>query len=485
MKRTLSFILLFMAFGLGQAQVRIGAKNFPESHILAEILAQAIESETGQTVERRFGLGGTLICYEALRTGEIDMYPEYTGTISQAILKSDKTHMSISELTQALDKQELEIGPKLGFNNTYVIAARQELNLKRISDLTERIDLKLGFSNEFINRQDGYRQLAEYYKFRFEEPKGIEHGLAYRALELGEIDITDAYSTDGKLAKSDFQLLEDDLHFFPEYQAVPFYRRDLLRKSAEVESVLMKLDGVLTDEAMRALNYQYEVDGVEPALIASQFLSDLGFAQNLKIESNVNPILRQTREHLQLTLLATLMAIFVSVPLGLWINFKPNIAGAVMAAVSTIQTIPSLALLGFMIPLFGIGFWPALIALFLYGLLPIVRNTYTGLIETDPILVEAATAMGMSRAQIINQLRLPLAYPHIISGIRTSLTINIGTATLAAFIGAGGLGESIITGITLNNHEMILQGAIPAALLAIFADLGIRVIERKIRPKTS
>ncbi len=485
MKRTLSFIVLIIICGLSHAQVKVGAKNFPESHILAEIISQAIESETELEVERRFGLGGTLICFEALRTGEIDLYPEYTGTISQAILKSKDQNPGIPALSKALGDYDLKIGPKLGFNNTYVIAVRPELNLDRISDLAVHPELKLGFSNEYIKRQDGYSQLAEHYKFRFDEPKGLEHGLAYQALESGEIDVTDAYSTDGKLAGSNFQLLEDDLDFFPEYEAVPFYRNDLIHNHSKVKAVLEKLEETFSEEIMRGLNYRYEVEGTEPAVIAHEFLLGIGFSTHLDSQAKVHPILRQTGEHLQLTLLATLMAILVSVPLGLWMNFKPKMAGAVMAIVSTIQTIPSLALLGFMIPLFGIGFWPALIALFLYGLLPIVRNTYTGLNETDPILVEAATAMGMSRAQILSQLRLPLAYPHIISGIRTSLTINIGTATLAAFIGAGGLGESIITGITLNNHEMILQGAIPAALLAIFADLGIRLIERKLRPKTA
>jgi len=225
------------------------------------------------------------------------------------------------------------------------------------------------------------------------------------------------------------------------------------------------------------------VAGEDLATIAFDFLKEKEIVEERPESAKMHPIVKQTIDHIELTLLATLLAVILAVPMGIAIIGKKRLANVVMSTTGAIQTIPSLALLGFMIPLFGIGFLPAVIALFLYALLPILRNTYTGLQETDPILIEAARAMGMTPTQILFQLRLPLASDVIMAGIRTALTINIGTATLAAFIGAGGLGESIITGITLNDNEMILQGAVPAALLALMADRLMLLLQKKLTPK--
>jgi osmoprotectant transport system permease protein len=475
-----SVLLVFMAMITANAfaqDVVIGSKTFTESRILAEIMAAAIEAETDLEVERRTGLGGTLICFEALKTGAVDIYPEYTGTIRQAILDRPG-----DEVADELDAMGIALGAGFGFGNSYVLVASPGLGLTRISDLKNRTDLRLGFSNEFVKRGDGFPALNRAYELNLPPPDGMDHGLAYRALAEGQIDVTDAYETDGKLKTFDFSYLEDDLDFFPEYRALPLFRKEILRQYPELYGILDQID--LDEATMRSLNFLVEVEGQSPAQAAHYYLSERGMISSGGFNPRTHPIVNQTIEHLQLTFLATFIAILIAVPAGIGIAFRQKWASGVLSATGVIQTIPSLALLGFMIPLFGIGFLPAVIALFLYALLPILRNTYTGLQDTDPMLVEAGRAMGMTNMQILAKVRLPLAASVIMAGIRTALTINIGTATLAAFIGAGGLGESIITGINLNDNSLILQGAIPAAVLALIADRGMALIEKRLKPGT-
>ena len=483
MRNLLAFLLLMFNALSGEAQVVVASKTFPDSTLLAEIMAQCIEASTDLKVERKFGLGGTLICYEALRTGEIQVYPEYTGTIRSAILKHLDGIGSTSrkELSVTLmDEAGISMGANLGFNNTYILIGRTQLEAESISDLKKLDNLKYGFSNEFINREDGLIGLEKTYELNISSPRGLDHGLAYKALESGQIDITDAYSTDGRLKKFKFKYLRDNKGFFPEYQALPLVKSEKYR--GKLLGALKNLAGVIDEETMQNLNYQYEVKGRSVEDIAEDFLREIGVAGNREANDNWHPVLTQTLQHLQLSFLGTLLAVLVAIPLGIWITGKKRLSSFILGLTGTIQTIPSLALLGFMIPLFGIGFLPAIIALFLYALLPIVRNTYTGLQETDPVLLEAATAMGMTEKQTLFKLRLPLATNVIMAGVRTALTINIGTATLAAFIGAGGLGESIITGINLNNNALILRGAIPAALLALLMDRIMLFLQKKITP---
>ncbi|HEY2725805.1 MAG TPA: ABC transporter permease, partial [Parafilimonas sp.] len=186
----------------------------------------------------------------------------------------------------------------------------------------------------------------------------------------------------------------------------------------------------------------------------------------------------QTIAHIGLTFISLLIAVLIGLPLGIFITKRKNAAGIVLGIAGVLQTIPSIALLGFMIPLLGIGPLPAITALFLYALLPIIRNTYTGIKEVDANVLEAATAMGFSRWQTLVKVELPLAFPVILAGIRTATVINVGVATLAAYIAAGGLGEFIFGGISLNNTNMILAGAIPAALLAIIFDFLLSRIQK-------
>ena len=188
------------------------------------------------------------------------------------------------------------------------------------------------------------------------------------------------------------------------------------------------------------------------------------------VQQQSGKLLEQTLQHIGLTFISLLLAVLIGVPLGILITRREKLSGIVLGIAGVLQTIPSIALLGFMIPLLGIGAQPAIVALFLYALLPIIRNTYTGIQQVNPTVTDAAIGMGMSKRQLLFKVQLPLAMPVLLAGIRTATVINVGVATLAAYIAAGGLGEFIFGGIALNNSNMILAGAIPAALLAITFD---------------
>lgn len=456
----------------------VASKNFNESYLLAEVYAQLLEAN-GHSVNRKFGLGGTLICYEALREGEIDVYVEYTGTVAQAILKSGGSP-SVAEVNQDLESLGLKLLSSIGFNNTYAIALKaslaERLGISSVSELVEQTDLNLAFSLEFLNREDGWPGLQQTYGFQ-QTPTGIEHGLAYQAIKEGKIDVTDAYSTDGDLERYQLTTLRDDRAYFPEYLAAPLVRTDL---PEDIVSILEKLKNQIDDESMRRLNAEVVVQGRSFAEVASEFLYERGLTANKQDQDSAmwDRLWRNTVTHLQLTAIALLLGCIVGLGLGILVYRSATTSRVVLYVAGLMQTVPSIALLALMIPLFGIGFMPAIVALFLYSILPILRNTITALLTIDPLLRRVAEAIGLTNRQQLKHVLLPLALPNILAGIKTAAVISIGTATLAAFIGAGGLGEPIVTGLALNDTGLILQGAIPAAVLAILVELMFEGIER-------
>ncbi len=477
-------VVIFLASVLAypvsaEETVVIGSKNFNESYVLAEVLARLIEEE-GFTVERRFGLGGTLVCYEALRTGEIDLYVEYTGTLEQVILKGSSLNPTVESLNERID-DDLLVLESFGFNNTYAMALKeslaQELGLRSVSELSQHPNLKLAFSLEFLNREDGWPGLASTYNFS-QVPTGIDHGLAYQAIDEGKIDVTDAYSTDGDLARYQLTTLLDDKQYFPAYYAVPFVRKDLPDAVIKrIGSVIGRID----DERMRELNGAVVVEGDSFAEVADKFLLEEKLTENRGAgETLLSSIFRNTLVHLQLTSVALGLGCLIGLPLGVIAYRNRTLARVVVYVAGLLQTIPSIALLALMIPLFGIGVLPAIVALFLYSILPILRNTITGLVTIDPLLKRVSVAIGLTSAQQLRHVLIPLALPTILAGVRTAAVISIGTATLAAFIGAGGLGEPIVTGLALNDTRLIMQGAIPAAGLAIIVELLFEGLERVV-----
>jgi len=470
---------------LSQTAIRVGSKHFNEGYILSEIISQLLESN-GYKVERNFNLGGTKICFDALTNGSIDIYPEYTGTISEEILKLDKP-AAFQELSDELRKRyDLEISTPYGFNNTYALVITKETTdkygFKKISDLKEHPELNAALSYEFLKRKDGWDNLAAAYGLKF-KPVGIEHGLAYQALNEKKIDITDAYSTDGEIVKYGLVMLEDDKHFFPEYDALSIYKSSLDPKA---KKILERLQHTISDSEMQAMNSKVLFEGKTFADVASTFLKSRNLINaNTEINDSgmYGEILQKTLEHLKITFIALILSIIVAVPLGMVLYIYSSVSKPILYFAGLLQTIPSIALLAFMIPLFGIGIVPAVWALFLYALLPILRNTAIGLYSVDPLLKKVATGMGLTTWQKLKYIELPLSAPTILAGIKTAAVINIGTATLAAFIGAGGLGDFIVTGLALNNTKLILEGAIPAALLAIAVEFMFELVEKFFIPK--
>lgn len=484
--RKFTVIFLLISTGLVSAQTyTVGAKHFNEGYILGEILAQLMEHE-GYKVERRFNLGGTAVCFQALRNNAIDLYPEYTGSLAEEILKSD-IKLSHDELNNKLHSElGLEISQSLGFNNTYALATTQKVaeqnGIATISDLHKTSTMPVALSYEFLKRKDGWENLKSTYELEL-KPAGIEHGLAYQALISGKIELTDAYTTDGEIEKYDLLLLKDDLNFFPDYQAVAVYNTTL---DPNIKILLKKLEGLISEDEMQSMNAAVLFEKITFAEVARSFLKEKKLVEkNYQMQDSGmwNEISEKTITHLWLTGLSLGLAILIAVPLGVVLYIFSGISRPILYFVGLLQTIPSIALLALMIPLLGIGKVPAIVALLLYALLPILRNTTTGLTSVDPILKKVATGMGMTPFQQLKLVELPLAMPYVLAGIRTAAVITIGTATLAAFIGAGGLGEFIVTGLALNSTQLILQGAIPAAILAILVEFLFELLEKALIPK--
>nr|WP_199710740.1 glycine betaine ABC transporter substrate-binding protein [Noviherbaspirillum cavernae] len=477
-------------FGSAQAAdtLRVGSKRFTESYILGEIVAQAATPHANAVHKQ--GLGNTAIVFEALKAGSIDVYPEYTGTIAREILKHSEP-LSIDDLKRKLAGIGLGVAVPLGFNNTYALAMRaadgERQSIRTLGDLAHHPSLRLGLSHEFIGRLDGWPGLAQRYALA-QKPLALDHGLAYEALTSGQVDIIDIYSTDAKINKLGLRVLTDDLNYFPRYDAVLLYRLDVETRFPQAWQALQQLQGRISANDMIAMNAAAELDGQSFTAIAHAFLtrgeSRAAKRSGLRDKLHDGDMWRLTRQHVWLVLLSVSLAVLAGVPMGIVAAFAPKARHIVMAVVGVLQTVPSLALLAMLIPVLGmIGTVPAMLALFLYALLPVVRNTCTGLEQVPQGLRLAALALGLERKDRLLHIDLPLALPVILAGVKTAAVMSVGTATIAAFIGAGGYGERIAIGLALNDNDMLLAGAIPAAALALATqfvfELGERIYLRR------
>jgi osmoprotectant transport system permease protein len=533
--------------------VVVGSKNFEESRLLGEMFAQLLEARTWLRVERRLGLAGTQICFEALKSGAIDVYPEYTGTGLVSILgESADTGGASAALRRVraefLARWDLWWIAPLGFQNAYEIAVPSELarreRLATLSDLARAAPhLRAAFGHEFLQRDDGLPGLARTYGIHFSSVQAMQETLKYQATRAGGVDVLDVYTTDARLLLYRLVVLRDDRGFFPPYEAAPLARGATLAAHPELGAVLGLLAGAFDEDTMRRLNLRLQEGKESEVTVARDALVALGLvagpgaagekaapaapggtaasagiaargASRPGAPTAANPpnpahgaaggsgqpasrrtagfaavlwrdrgaLGRRVWTHLELCGIALLLGALLAIPLGLYLERHRRGAEPVIGALGLIQTVPSLALLAFMIPFLGVGALPAVAALWLYSLFPMVRNTYTGVRDADPRAVEAATALGMTPGQVLREVRLPLAAPVLMAGVRTAAVITVGTATLAAFIGAGGLGEPIVTGLQLANTGMILSGAIPAAALALLVDIGLAAVERALRP---
>ena len=485
-------IILLLTSSIRAQEITIGSKKFSESVVLGEITAHLLQ-KNAVTVEHKQRMGGTIIVWEALKNGDIDLYPDYTGTIRQAILKSE-TDLTFEQMQKKLSTYGVSMTGKLGFNNTYAIAMKQDkasnLGIQRISDLKNHPSLTAGLTHEFLNRQDGWKSLSKHYNLQMENVKGMAHELAYVALRNDDIDLMDAYSTDAKLLEFELTVLIDDLEFFPKYDAVFLYRNDIDSKSI---NIIKTLEETIDEKLMMQLNQKAEKEK-DYTVAASLYFSQIKSALTQEPPSNsmltptsasfTSKVAKFAFQHLKLVLLTMIFAVLIGVPLGI-IASQPGIFSQLILGITgIIYTIPSLCLFALFIPFLGISEKNAITALVLYALLPIVHNTATGLQTISVQLRESAAAIGLKPSAQLTKIFLPMASRTILSGIKTSGIMTVALGTIAAFIGVGGLGEPILSGIDLNAPEIyILQGAIPVALLALLIHLLFELLDRIIIPR--
>ena len=474
--------------------VAIGSKAFTESVVLGELIGHLSRVE-GAIVHHRAELGGTQFLWQALIAGDIDVYVDYTGTIREELLaeviKSGAEVRTEADMRNELAKMHVLMSDRLGFNNTYALGMREstaeQLQIRTISDLRAHPELKFAFSDEFMERKDGWRALAKKYDLPQKKVRTMDHNLAYRGIEHDAIQLTDLYTTDAEIEFYKLRTLEDDLGYFPTYHAVILMRDDLPKRAPKVAESILRMQNLIEPTEMVSMTAQVRLDRQMESNVAANYLRT---KLNLDIPLSATSrgaefsriaarLAKTTYEHLFLVLVSLSLAIAVAVPLGITSARSENVGNAVLGIVGVIQTLPSMALLVFMIPIFGLGAVPAIAALFFYSLLPIVRNTYTGLTQIPVAIRESAEVIGLSSGAKLRLVELPLALPSILAGIKTAAVINVGTATIGALIGAGGYGSPILTGIRLSSVSLILQGAVPAALLAIGVQFVFGWIERR------
>lgn len=498
--------------GTKVSKVTVASKPFAESYLLAEMFAQLLE-RSGREVQRRPGLGATEVAFAAIRSGAVDLYPEYVGTGLLAILRDTVTSEMRADPRVAFGhvarRMEERFGvrwlPPLGFQNGYAVAVRRatadSLKLLTMSDVGRSAGtLRAGFTADFIGRPDGWPGVRVAYDWRLALVRPLAPAIKYQALRSSAVDIVDGYATDAQLDDPALVVLPDDRRFFPPYEAAAIVSASLWARDPGALAVLGALSGRLTEAQVRRWNRAIEIERRPVADVAAEALSELGLgavgagvSATPGVSASTGPLayawsrrletVRLTLEHLRLVVVAMIAALLLALPGGIWLSRRPAIADRALQVLAVVQTIPGLALLAFLVPIVGIGVWPATFALFLYALLPIVQGTVVGLRSIDPVAREALAAMGATEAQQLRWASLPLAAPVIVAGIRTATVWTIGMATLAAFVGGGGLGEPIVTGLGLADMRLVLAGAIPAAVLAVAADAVLARVSKAVTPR--
>ncbi|MAB80138.1 MAG: amino acid ABC transporter permease [Planctomycetes bacterium] len=472
---------------------RVGSKKFTESVILGELVAAAA-SGAGVEVLHARELGGTRILFQALLSGEIDVYPEYTGTIAKEILAGEGIEGE-GELRSRLLEDGVIVSRPFGFNNGYAIGMLEEraqkLGIRTVSDLASHPDLVFGFSNEFMDREDGWPALQRVYGLAQRDVSGMDHDLAYRQLASGSIDAMEVYTTDAGIRYHGIRTLEDDRGHFPLYQALLLYRADLAEREPQMVAAMLALEERISEEEMMALNAAAQLERIPEREVAASFIArELGVEVELETQTRWDRLCKHTLEHLELVRRSFLLAVLCGLPLGILAAKKRRAGQLILAVVGVIQTIPALALLVVLIEpaaalgLTGVGTGSAaaICALFLYSLLPIVRNTCEGLRGIPPELRESAEALGLPPAARLRLVELPLASRTILAGLKTAAILNVGFATLGALIGAGGYGQPILTGIRLDDYALILEGALPSAALALLVQALFELCDRIVIP---
>lgn len=460
----------------------IGSKGFTESVVLGEILTSLARARGIEVVHRR-ELGGTRVVFAALERGDIDVYPDYTGTLLQEIFSSEHD-ASEATLPALLARRGLAMSPSLGFDNRYALGMKktraEQLHVRTTSDLA-KTSVSYALSNEFLERHDGWPSLKERYGLASTQIRGVHHDLAYRALAAGEVDVTDLYTTDPEIVTQDLLVIEDDRHHFPAYRAVFVLRGD---REPELAALFRELSGSLDEPTMARLNADVKLAGKSETAVASQWAAQrFGIAATTSEDTRSRRVVQRTLEHLALCGIALGFAIVLGVGLGIVASKRPRFGRVVLGSSAVLQTLPSLALLVVLLPWLGLGDKPAIVALILYALLPIVRGTHAGLQQIPRGLEEASVVLGLPAGYKLWRIELPLALPTLLAGVQVAAITTVGTATLGALVGAGGYGQPILTGIRLDRTDLILEGALPAAVLALLVLAAFAVLERALTPR--
>jgi osmoprotectant transport system permease protein len=479
--------ILAVALGASHEHVVIGSKAFPESWVLGEALT-ALAASAGAEAEHRSNLGGTEIVAEALRAGSIDAYPEYTGTLREVVLHAPAA--TIAEIRAILARDGLGVTDSLGFDDSYALAAARTVAdrdaLRTLSDAARHPELRAAFTHEFLGRADGWPGLRARYGMDFAEVRAMQHQLAFEAIATNSADLVDVYTTDPEIERLGLRVLDDDRGFFPRYEAVVVYRLDFETRAPAALAAMRRLVGRVDRATMARANEMLASGRGTAREAAGALLHDALGAEAPRVDGAAGPLAAipaALLRHVELAASALVAAIVLGVPLGIVASRRKRLGAIVLGAAGVLQTVPSLALLALLIPALGIGVAPAAVALFLYGLLPIVEGTCTGLGSIPAPLAESAEALGLTRTARLLSIELPLASPAILAGMRTSAVIGVGTATIAALVGAGGLGDAILQGITLRSSTLILAGAVPAAVLALAVQGAFALLERAIVPR--
>jgi osmoprotectant transport system substrate-binding protein/osmoprotectant transport system permease protein len=335
-----AFLLVFVlligtVFPATANSVVIGSKKFTESYVVGEIARRAL-NDAGIAAEHRQGMGGTIILWQALRGGQIDAYPEYTGTIAQEILKNGGS-LSFQEIRDALGKFGIDITKPLGFNNTYALVMRrseaQRVGVRTISDLRKHPELRIGLTHEFLDRQDGWQPLRERYGLPQQNVIGIDHALGYAALANSSIDVKDAYSTDAKIEQNDLVVLDDDLRFFPKYDAVFLFRSSM---SPDAVNALRRLEGTLDEKRMIHLNMEAERTK-NYTFAANLYFEDGGRSAKSAVETFPHKLARWTLRHLELAGFSLLLSVIIGIPLGIVASRGGVVGQGILGFASIVQ----------------------------------------------------------------------------------------------------------------------------------------------------
>ena len=487
----------------------VGSKQFTESELIGEMAAQIAE-DMGIPVERKYYMGG-MVCFESLKQNQMDLYGEYTGTGLVNILgepsQSDPEAVFRRVSSVFKEKWGLTWLSPLGFNNTYALVMKRSkadaAGLKNISDLARAgKKFRCGFDLAFYDRPDGFPGMIRHYGGDFcSEILQMDPGLMYQALADGRVDVISGYGTDGRIKSLDLAALRDDKNFFPPYQAAYLAAPNAFNRAPGLKEKLELLAGRIDDAKMTELNAAVDAEKRPAAEVARRFLSSEGLISPADFASGAasrtfwgyfaqkkKGIYRLSLQHFAMVSGAMILGVLFGVPLGILLTRCKALSPYIMGVTTTLQTIPSVALLGLLMLLpvvGGIGLRPAVTALFLYSLLAIVENTYVGISQVDGNIIDAGRGMGMTDMQILRLIELPQALPVIIAGVRISAVICVATATIASYIGAGGLGDLIFRGVARANNAMVAWGAVPAILMSLAIHRLLSVLERRTQARAN